>query len=146
VDRRPGWRRPGHADLNAQRFFFDRWHRADPYDDQSPWIAGRYPPMRRGQSSHYSFGGIAGDSDAFETNVWYLRLKRIELGYRLPTSLMDNLNMSSGRLILALDNFLTWDNLEHLNTDPEIIQESALRYPTSKILTLGFSATVGGSR
>jgi hypothetical protein len=123
----------------------DRWRRANPYDDQSEWIPGRLPPLRRGLSNHYAQSGApAGDSDAYRTNVWYLRMKRIELGYNLPARFTEPFNMASGRIIFSYDNPLTWDNLGYLNTDPEVLQDSALRYPTSKIFTLGFSAVLGG--
>lgn len=47
----------------------DRWHRADPYDSNSEWIAGYYPAIRNGNS-----GPNHRNSDFWLTNVRYLRI------------------------------------------------------------------------
>lgn len=137
---------PFQGDHNSQTWMIEnRWRRADPYDDQSEWTPGELPPLRRGLANHYANSGApAGDSDAYRTNVWYLRLKRIELGYSLPARITEAFHIASGRVILSYDNPLTWDNLGYLNTDPEVVQDAALRYPNSKIITVGFSAVLGG--
>src|SRR5690606_8976311 len=66
---------------NAQSFFQDRWRRADPYNDQSEWISGHFPALRKGVTNHATFQPV---SDYWRTNVKYLRIKRLELGYNVP--------------------------------------------------------------
>lgn len=130
------------GDHNAQSFFQDRWRRADPYDDTSEWIPGRFPPLRKGVTNHASVGRV---SDYWRTNVKYLRLKRIELGYNVPADLSDMIGMSRMRVYTSATNPWVIDNISHIHLDPEIVQGNGLNYPSSRVINVGFSATVGGT-
>ena len=59
--------------------------------------------------------------DRYLLNMAYLRLKNITLGYTLPKSIVERAWMSSVRVYLGLENFITWDNLRDLPIDPENI-------------------------
>jgi TonB-linked SusC/RagA family outer membrane protein len=131
---------PFQADHNSPEWMLvDRWHRADPYDDNSQWIPGRYPPIRRGLTSHASYR----NSTFWRTNVTYLRLKRVELGYNLPDRLESVLRLSNSRIYLSGSNLHSFDNLGHIMLDPEVAFDSGLRYPPQRVLTIGFSTEVG---
>ena len=131
---------PFQADHNSPEWMLvDRWHRADPYDDGSEWIPGRYPPIRRGLTSHASYR----NSTFWRTNVHYLRLKRVEVGYNLPDGLESALRLSNSRVYLSGSNLHSFDNLGHIMLDPEVAFDSGLRYPPQRVITLGFSTEVG---
>lgn len=131
---------PFQADHNSQAWMFeDRWHRADPYDDNSEWIPGRYPAIRRGLSNHSNYR----NSDFWRTNVRYLRLKRLELGYELPPQLRTKLKVSRARIYASGANLFSFDNLKHIQLDPEVAQDSGLRYPTQRIINFGVSMSLG---
>lgn len=51
----------------------------------------------------------------------YLRIKNITLGYSFPSSLLEQIRVNSARIYVALENFVTWDNLNGLPIDPEAI-------------------------
>jgi len=51
----------------------------------------------------------------------YLRVKNLTLGYSLPKPLLAKVNISSLRVYTSLENMFTWDNLNGLPIDPEVI-------------------------
>jgi hypothetical protein len=59
---------------NLPSYASDRWHRVDPYNPQSEWVEGYYPPFRNG-------GVIPSYSQLFDefwmTNVRYIRVRRV---------------------------------------------------------------------
>ena len=131
---------PFQADHNSPEWMLvDRWHRVDPYDDDSEWIPGRYPPVRRGLTSHSSYR----NSTFWRTNVRYLRIKRVQLAYDLPGGLESALRLSNSRVYLSGTNLHSFDNLGHIMLDPEVAFDSGLRYPPQRVLTIGFSTEVG---
>ncbi len=60
--------------------------------------------------------------DRYLLNMAYLRLKNLTVGYSLPQSVLQKTKMiSSVRVYMALENFITWDHLKGLPIDPEQI-------------------------
>jgi hypothetical protein len=60
--------------------------------------------------------------DRYLLNMAYLRLKNLTVGYSLPQSLLGRTKaISSVRVYMALENFITWDHLGGLPIDPEQI-------------------------
>lgn len=49
----------------------------------------------------------------------YLRIKNITVGYTLPKDLLKKVWIQKARIYFALENFVTWDNLNGLPIDPE---------------------------
>jgi TonB-linked SusC/RagA family outer membrane protein len=122
---------------NSPRWMLeDRWHRADVYDVNSEWIPGRYPPIRE-NSSHANYK----ESNFWRTNVSYLRVRRIELGYQIPSSVLQKLHLKGARLYTSGTNLFTLDNLSHIELDPELAMDSGLRYPSQKVINIGFNLT-----
>jgi len=132
-------RNPYQGDHNSQGFFLSRWHRADPYNDQSEWIPGHYPPVRIG-ARHSS----TNDQSYYRTSVWYLRLKNVEVGYDIPPDIGSRLGLARTHAFFSVSNPYSFDNVSDLHLDPEIVQGSALNYPTQRIITFGVRATLGG--
>jgi TonB-linked SusC/RagA family outer membrane protein len=131
---------PFQADHNSPEWMLaDRWHRADPYDDGSEWIPGRLPPIRRGLTNHASYR----TSTFWRTNVTYLRLKRVEVGYSIPPRLTSALRLSNSRIYVSGSNLHSFDNLQDISLDPEVAFDSGLRYPPQRVLSIGFSTDIG---
>lgn len=117
-------------------FFEDRWHRADPYDPNSEWIPGKYPAIRRG-NTHINYQL----SDFWLTNISYLRIRNIELGYQLPKNLISRFGMSTLRFYVNATNLFTFDNMKKWELDPEITSGGGLVYPQQKLITFGFNVS-----
>jgi hypothetical protein len=137
------------ADHNSQQWMLtDMWHRADPYDDRSEWVPGRYPAIRRGQSNHNNLNdNRGGDSDFFRNNVSYLRLKRVEIGYDISrlANLTNRLGIASGRIYTSVSNPYSFDNLKKYDMDPEMIAGNGILYPTQRVVNVGFNVSLGGT-
>jgi len=59
--------------------------------------------------------------DRYLLNMAYLRLKNLTLGYSLPRPILQKAWISSLRVYVGLENFITWDHLNGLPIDPESI-------------------------
>jgi hypothetical protein len=114
--------------------FDHRWRREDPFDLNSPWIAGKTPALRIDARSHVNW---TRNSDWFLKNVNYLRLRTIELGYSLPKKLISKVHLSKARFYVNAMNLLTFDNLDNLGVDPEITDRDGLQYPQNRLVNVG---------
>jgi hypothetical protein len=93
-------------------------------------------------NNHSSVGST---SEWWRHNVWYLRLKRVEVAYSVPASISSRFGLSPLRVYTSAANPLLFDNLGHISIDPELVQGNGLNYPTMRVINVGFSATVGGA-
>lgn len=126
-----------HAGGNSPAYLLeDRWHRADPYDPDSEWIPGRYPAIRNGNS-----GPNARHSDFWLTNVRYLRVKNLEVGYTFPSLLKNAIHAQNVRVYMNVSNLLSFDNVRKYEIDPEIEARAAVVYPQQRTVLLGFNIT-----
>jgi hypothetical protein len=60
-------------------------------------------------------------NDRYLLNMAYLRLKNVTLGYTFPAKWMNKANIQKLRLYVSLENFLTFDHLNGLPVDPEVM-------------------------
>lgn len=81
-------------------------------------------------------------SSYFVEDGSYLRLKNINLGYRLPKTALEGTGISDIRFTLVATNLITWTNYSGL--DPEVNSNNALlpgferfAYPRSRTISLG---------
>ena len=131
-------RNPFHAGGNVAAYLLeDRWHRADPYDPNSEWIPGRYPAIRNG-----TVGPNGRNSDFWLTNVWFLRVRNIELGYTFPESLTSKLHVDRFRLYATASNLISFDNVKKFGIDPEISARAAVVYPQQQTIVLGLNLSL----
>lgn len=122
------------GDGGSVALVYDRWHREDPFDLNSEWIPGKYPSIgswATGENNNYDR-----PSDFWMSNVRYLRLKEMELGYTLPKQLVQKLGIETLRLFVNGYNLLTFDNLDF--ADPEIASGNGVTYPQTKLISVGF--------
>jgi TonB-linked SusC/RagA family outer membrane protein len=115
----------------------DRWHREDPFNADSRWVGGTYPAIRKDNSSHVNYRR----SDFWITNVRYIRLRNLELGYNLPPSLIGKVGMSAMRLYVNGTNLFSIDNVKEFGIDPEISSGNGLVYPQQRLYNVGFNLT-----
>lgn len=118
----------------------DRWHRADPYDNTSAWIPGYYPPTRKDFQTHSNFSRT---NDFYRVNVAYLRLGSTEIGYTVPSKLLNRLKLgvTKARIYTNISNLFSIDNTLKFEVDPEVSSTSGLVYPQSRVFNFGFSLT-----
>src|SRR5690606_22823946 len=102
----------------------DRWHRSDPYESNSEWIQGYYAAIREG---HY--GPNARNNDFWLTNVRYLRIRNLEIGYSLPSPILNKINANKIRVYVRGSNLFSFDNVKRFQIDPEIEAPAAVVYP-----------------
>lgn len=130
-------RNPFHAGGNSPAYLLeDRWHRADPYDPNSEWISGYYPAIRNGNT-----GPNHRNSDFWLTNVRYLRVKNLELGYSFPQKILRPIRAERIRVYVNASNILSFDNVGKYQIDPEIEAAAAVVYPQQRTVLVGFNIT-----
>lgn len=120
--------------------YTDRWHREDPFDLNSPWIPGKYPPLRFNDPGHSNYNK---NSTFWLINIKALRLRTIELGYTLPKRWTDRVKMERVRFYINGYDLISFDNLKKNASflDPEISSDNGLQYPQSKFLNVGVNIT-----
>ncbi|MCU7694160.1 SusC/RagA family TonB-linked outer membrane protein [Haoranjiania flava] len=67
----------------------------------------------------------------------YLRFKTLEMGYSVPTRIVNKLGLSSSRIYLLAYNLLVWDKVKVW--DPEMASSDGTRYPLPRTLTVGLN-------
>ncbi len=124
--------------------FMDRWHTTgpedDPYNPGTQWVTGYYPALRTNTSN---------TTDGQRIDVWtppatYLRLKSVELGYTLPSDLLQKIKFSGLRIFANGFNLLTFCRRELRQADPERQEmdwDANLTYPLMKSYNLGINIT-----
>ncbi|MCW9706091.1 SusC/RagA family TonB-linked outer membrane protein [Fodinibius salsisoli] len=124
---------------NSPEFMLtDRWHRADPFDPSSEWIAGDYPANRGANYNHYNY-----ESNTYWThNIWYLRLQNLQVGYDLPKSLLSKVGVNSLNVYVRGTNIFSFDNMKDYEIDPEISAENGLVYPRQSLYSIGFNISL----
>ncbi len=117
----------------------DRWHREDPFDLNSPWVSGGNPALRYNTSQHSNYNR---NSDWWLTNVSYLRLRTFEIGYTMPASMLEWLNMRTARVYLNTYNLFSLDNVRQFGVDPEINDDNGLQYPQNVQFNIGINISI----
>ncbi len=115
----------------------DQWHLADPFDADSELIPGKYPTMRYGANSHSNYYF----SSFWMKNVWYLKLRNLQFGYTLPTSLTRKAYIEKLRVYVMAQNLFSIDNVHGYGLDPEVSNVTGTSYPTTRIVNIGFNLT-----
>lgn len=109
--------------------YYDHWTEENPN--------AYFPRMK----SYVAFqGGIeaAAPQTRYKQNAAYLRLKNLTLGYTLPESLTEKLNISHLRIFFTGDNLAVWSGLyKHYKVDPEGLGGGG--YPLQKSYSLGLN-------
>ena len=129
--------------LNTPAYFYDRWHREDPYDDTSRWIPGKWPASRFISDA----GAMYNESSVWRRDASYLRLKNISIGYTLPRNVLRKMKFDTMRVYVSADNVWTWT--KYTGPDPEVSTRNSVltpgfdwsAYPRAIGVTAGVSFT-----
>lgn len=124
---------------NIAEHLRDAWHREDPYDLNSEWIPGYFPPNR------YNQGGLSSvnkRSDFWLSNVTAFRARTLQLGYTLPNSLLEKINIQQARVYFNGYNLFSLHNVKRYNVDPEIGDTNGLQYPQHRVVSFGISLSL----
>lgn len=89
------------------------------------------------------------DSDFWFVNTSYMRLKTASLGYTIPASLTQKLNIESLRVYVMGQNLFTWSNIDFMDpavsreatTEPDDDVDLATAYPVQKVYSVGINIT-----
>ncbi len=130
------WPYQNEGALNS--IFLDRWHRTDPLDINSEWVAGKYPALRYNDGGHSNYR----NSTFWLHNVTYLRARTLELGYSIPSSILEKVNLQKARFYINGYNLFSIDNLEEYGIDPEISDDNGLQYPQNKFVNVGVNISI----
>ena len=114
----------------------NRWISADISGDPATENPNaEYPRLSYGpNSNNYQ------QSTYWLRNGSYLRLKTVEVGYTLPTQLVNKVHFNTVRIFFVGTNLLTWSAFKLW--DPEMGSTDGKRYPLSKNLSLGISVNL----
>lgn len=115
----------------------NQWHLSDISDADSELIPGLFPTSIAGNSSHSNYWV----SDFWYKNITYIKLKNFEIGYTLPATFTTNIGIDRMRFYLFGQNLFAIDNMGAYEIDPEVASESALSYPTTRIMGAGLKLT-----
>lgn len=79
-------------------------------------------------------------SDFYYKPVSYVRLKTINLGYNLPSDLLEKINFRNVRVYVSGTNLLTFSSLDKYSTDPEAPSgASGSYYPQQRTVSVGLN-------
>lgn len=123
---------------NMAQHLRDAWHRADPFDLNSEWVPGRFPPNRFNQGG---LSSVNKRSDFWMHNITTFRARTIQLGYSLPKSLIERVNIKQARIYVNGYNLFFFDNLDY-PIDPEIRDTNGLQYPQNKVINIGVNISI----
>ena len=125
---------------NLPAYFHDRWRLEDPYDPDSEWVAGEWPATRFSENMQHSYR----ESDAWRKNAAYLRVKSVELGYRLPSSLTNRYNLKGVRVYVNGLNLFTFSDSFLKQFDPERFEgdyNAGYNYPMIQSFNFGINVS-----
>jgi TonB-linked SusC/RagA family outer membrane protein len=128
--------KPLDGDVSGLQVFADRWHRTDGYStdngpsDGSAWTPGYYPSM---YSAIPNRDFVTKASDFWIMSSDYLRLKTLELGYTLPSSLTKKVKIDRARIFFNGYNLFTLTSMKIM--DPE----QSGQYPLSRTFSMGIN-------
>jgi len=120
---------------STRKLITDRWHRADPFDANSEWIEGYYPPTRKDVNNHSNFSRT---NDFYLLNIAYMRLRDLEIGYNLPETLLKKIRIEGLRVYTNISSLFSIDNVAKYDIDPEINVNSGLTVPQTRVFNFGF--------
>lgn len=105
------------------------------YDSWTPENTGAYfPRLKAYAAEDYSELGIP--QTRYLISAAYFRMKNITLGYTLPDSVLDKINVKKVRFYLSGENVFTISDITKYGMDPETLGGTG-EYPVQKKFSLG---------
>ena len=124
------------SNKNLSQYLWDNSTRlVDIWDVDSGFNIGKYPLALRTRNSsdctHWP-------SDFWYTNMTYLKMRNVEVGYTLPQKWTSKVGISRCRFYVSGQNLFSLKNID-IDIDPEITAENGMAYPNMKVVNFGFS-------
>lgn len=123
---------PMSSSSSAYSIFADRWHRADLFDPNSEWVAGKYPSTVSSGTKNNTR-----QSSFWLKDATYVRLKSFELGYSFDKEMINKLKIRNLRVYISGQNVFTLDKIKYI--DPEAESGRGAYYPQPRIWTAGLN-------
>ncbi|GAB2982609.1 TonB-dependent receptor [Mucilaginibacter puniceus] len=118
---------------NTSQYLFDNSsYYSDIFDRNSPIIVGKYPLLLQTNpaiGSNFSHSG-------WQTNVTYVRVRNLQIGYTIPYSVIKPLGLTNFRVYVAAQNLYTFSNMPN-HIDPELVNGNGGGLPSPRVLTAG---------
>ncbi|MNX68701.1 Vitamin B12 transporter BtuB [compost metagenome] len=105
-----------------EEFYDKRWSITNP--------SSEYPRLTDRSNQYYSY-----NNTYWMRSTDYLRLKNVELGYNLPSTICDKIGIGSLRVYANGMNLVTWSKLKMY--DPEAVNALGQYYPQARLLNAG---------
>ena len=124
--------------INDQKFQTDFWSITDAGSNKGSRLIDAWTPPNNGSSIPALTTSNGADegrmSSYFVENGSYIKMRTLQLGYRLPVQLVKKLLLSSARIYLSGDNLWTIKSSSLTCSDPE---NTAWNYPHTASFTFG---------
>jgi TonB-linked SusC/RagA family outer membrane protein len=118
---------------NTSQYVFDNSsYYSDPFDRNSPIVVGKYPLLLQtnpAPNTNFNHSG-------YQTNITYVKVRNIEIGYTIPYSVLRSIGISQFRLYLSGNNLYNFSNMPG-NIDPELSLGTGGGLPSPRVLTVG---------
>lgn len=118
---------------NTSQYLLDNSsYYSDIFDRNSPIIVGKYPLILQtnpAPNTNFNHGG-------WQTNITYLRVRNLQIGYTVPYSVLKPLSLTNLRVYVAAQNLYTFSNMPG-RIDPELSQGAGGGLPSPRVLTAG---------
>jgi len=105
-----------------EEFYDKRWSISNP--------SSVYPRLTDRSNQYYSY-----NNTYWMRSTDYLRLKNVELGYNLPSTICDKIGIGSLRVYANGMNLITWSKIKMY--DPEAVNALGQYYPQARLINAG---------
>lgn len=115
-----------------------RPHHLERWTPENP-VNAKFPVLHGNESKN---GNNFINSTFWVRKTDYLKIKNLELGYRLPSTWTRKVGTKTARVFVNAMNLYSWDHLKDINVDPESNvggSFSGLSYPIQSIYNLGLT-------
>jgi len=118
---------------NTSQYLFDNSsYYSDPFDRNSPIIVGKYPLLlQTNPAPNTNF-----DHNGYQTNITYVKVRNVELGYTIPYSVLKPLGVSYLKVYVSGTNLFSFSNMPG-KFDPELSNGSGGGLPNPRVLSAG---------
>ncbi|WP_215224695.1 SusC/RagA family TonB-linked outer membrane protein [Echinicola shivajiensis] len=125
---------------NTPAYFFDRWHKEDPYNSDSEWVPGKWPSSRLVEN----VGMLYAESEKWRRDASYVRFKSAEVGYTLSGNLLTKIGFDRLRVYGNAHNIFTITDPFVKPFDPEKLEglfNTGFTYPLQRSFNFGLNAS-----
>ena len=115
---------------------------ADPWDPATEWVEGYWPALVRVNQTGAAHNATYTNNQPYNyINATYLRLKTLELGYRVSPRFLQKAGIKSARVFFNGGNLLTFCNKLLKYVDPEASDNGRQGgdFPINRTYTFGFN-------